>query len=224
MRKLSVIISLCLLLEVFGCSPEVSQYVSKQNSSSHLQVTEESIKQNSQDITFPQITGLDDQAKENTVNNLLRNQATEFVKSTLPWQDKTFYGRYKVQYQDKNILSVYYTESINAEKVAHPANMTSSVTINLNTGEKLTLDNLFKVNSGYSAILLQDMEKQVKEKNLNLFEALPQPSGSQDFYITSTSLVLYFQPAVYTPDYYGVLEFAIPLDSLKELLNTDLLT
>ncbi|MDA8441777.1 MAG: hypothetical protein M0Z55_05310 [Peptococcaceae bacterium] len=36
-------------------------------------------------------------------------------------------------------------------------------------------------------------------------------------------MVLYYQPAVYVPDYYGVLKFTIPLNQLSDIIKANLL-
>jgi hypothetical protein len=40
-----------------------------------------------------------------------------------------------------------------------------------------------------------------------------------NFYLTPDSLVIYYQPYVYTPGYYGVLEFKIPDTQIMDIVT-----
>lgn len=110
-------------------------------------------------------------------------------------------------------------------------------TLNLDTGNKLSLDDIFNISSGeylnliYSAVSKKINDDIVNRKsteiNMYYFEDVYGADGVKavhdynpnDWYLTNQSLVLVYQQGSLGPNSSGILSYEIPLDSIKDKLK-----
>lgn len=120
----------------------------------------------------------------------------------------------------------------------------SGDTFNLETGEKLTLDQIFNVTSeeyqekiiGFiSDEIKQTIEKEVNNGNGNLFffddpytgdgyKAIRESFDANNFYLTKDVLVIFYPKYALAAGAAGPLSFKIPYENLEGMLNFELKT
>jgi len=128
---------------------------------------------------------------------------------------------YEVTYNDKGLLSINLLE-YTYWGGAHPNSFKESAIFDINTGQKLTLEKLFKVEKVQAIeIVLTEVKKQIEEKGTDeLFlyedalESLPDSFFEEDFYYDGKDIVFYFQQYAIAPYAAGFPEFRIPVKDI----------
>lgn len=126
---------------------------------------------------------------------------------------------YSTMLNMNGVLSLRFQNYYFPEKAAHGVTGVSSVTIDLYTGRVYRFPELFRPGSGFQARLTQIIQAQIRAKQIPLLKPYPGVGLDEDYYLTPDSLVIYYEPDVYTPGYVGVLEFTIAYSQIKELIN-----
>ncbi|QGG48397.1 DL-endopeptidase inhibitor IseA family protein [Heliorestis convoluta] len=229
-QTLSIVIILVLTFVLTACSftEKLDQPQQEEEKSELLQVLQpvtvnkEKADLPQSEITYPQVTGLSDQALEATINQILKNEALSYREKTL--QDAkeqgfdiekiAFYGDYEVTYNRGGLLSIAMPQGSYMLQAAHPSNYLSAVTVDVRTGNILSLSDLFIEKEDIKALLDPLMKKQIEERNLSLLTEFAGLEEDQDYYLGPSYLILYYQPYAYTPHAYGVLKFAIPYQAI----------
>ncbi|MEJ6949456.1 RsiV family protein [Natronospora cellulosivora (SeqCode)] len=171
--------------------------------------------------TYPRIIRPDNLALEQRINSLIRRT----VEETLPA------GRYRgmniisaaSQYDTKvnqnEVLSLRFENYYYPERMASGITEVRALTVNLITGKRYKLGDLFTAN--YQSYLSNIIERQIKEQDITLINEFPGITGREVFYLTEESLVIVYQRYELTPGYYGVLEFNIPYTELSPVVRKD---
>lgn len=94
-----------------------------------------------------------------------------------------------------------------------------AVTLNLVTGRRYRLKDLFIPGIDYEDYLNRLIERQIEERDIPLINDFPGITGNEVFYLTEGELVIVYQRYELTPGYYGVLEFEIPYEELQPLID-----
>jgi len=149
---------------------------------------------------------------------------------------------YKFEYMKDNILSISAYLDGGAGGVSWAG--LSGDTFNLETGEKLTLDQIFKVSSEeyrdkVFGLIADEISKAIEEEvnngNGNLFffddpytgdgyKAISESFDSNNFYLTQDALILFYPKYALAAGAAGPLSFKIPYESLEGMLNFELKT
>ncbi len=128
-------------------------------------------------------------------------------------------GTYEIKNNQRNILSLTLANYTYHEQAAHGMTYLSSLTFDLATGQKYTLNQLFKTGSHYIARLSTQILKQISERNIPLITDFVKIRPDQDFYIADKTLVIYFQLYEITPYVYGFPMFPISVYELEDVIN-----
>ncbi|HOL11213.1 MAG TPA: RsiV family protein, partial [Bacillota bacterium] len=64
----------------------------------------------------------------------------------------------------------------------------------------------------------QIVQEQIIEQQIPMLTPYEGVGPDQEYYLTPDSLVIYYQPYVYTPGAYGVLEFTIPYTQISGIV------
>lgn len=128
---------------------------------------------------------------------------------------------YEVTYNDKGLLSINLLE-YTYWGGAHPNSFKESAIFDINTGQKVTLEKLFKVDKDKAiGIVLTEVRKQIEEKGSeelflyeDALESLPDSFFEEDFYYDGKDIVFYFQQYVIAPYAAGFPEFRIPVKDI----------
>jgi predicted Zn-dependent protease len=130
---------------------------------------------------------------------------------------KTIVSNYNVQLNQKGLLSIlfelyYYTGG------AHGNTVFDSLSIDLNTGEVYKFNDLFNPKHNYIPGLNEIAIKKATESGVPLLNEYKGLTEDQKFYLTPSSIVLYYQLYEYTPYAYGRFEIKIPYKEIQHLL------
>ena len=130
-------------------------------------------------------------------------------------------GTFEIKTNERNVLSVTFTNYAYAEGFAHGLTLMDSLTFDIVTGKRYKLADLFKPGADYLRILTKLVNEQVEEREIPVFEKPVAVAKDQAFYIADKSLVLYYQLYEITPHYYGLPKFPISVYDLESVVEED---
>src|SRR5699024_1432485 len=125
-------------------------------------------------------------------------------------------GTYEVKTNERNILSISFSNYAIFPQAAHGLTLMKSLTINTETGEVYNLNDLFKESSNYVDVLSSIIANQIMERDIQVLEPFTTIRPDQDFYIADKSLVIYFQLYELTAYVYGFPMFPISVYDLED--------
>ncbi|HBE79583.1 MAG TPA: hypothetical protein DDW65_17675 [Firmicutes bacterium] len=92
-----------------------------------------------------------------------------------------------------------------------------ALTFNLKNGYIYKFEDLFKTDEDYLTRINKIIKRQIVERDIPLQKKFKTVERDQKFYLTADSLVIYFSHNEYTPGNFGILEFVIPYQELKDI-------
>lgn len=189
-------------------------------------------------IKIPMISYVDNLNVEKRINTLLEGEIISF-KNQVETSSKEAYEEskkhnfdfipyeasesYTVTYNNGKLLSIpivfyTYTGGAHGNTIQEPYNF------NLETGDKLTLKDIFKEGSNFKNIISEIIKSSIEENPDIYFDdainTVNNLSDTQKFYITDDNLVIYYDLYEIAPYSSGIREFQVPLHSLSSELNT----
>jgi len=182
-----------------------------------------SIKNAEVDIQYPQVSGLASDEAEAAINKVLKNEVDTFVadfkKQTAEYGSATaerpyaFESTYVVTYNENGVLGLV-TQRYEDYAGAHGMTTRTGHTFALDTGKELSLDDVLQNNKTMRETLGKKVGEQLKARGgyLDGYKGL---NKDQDFYVTPTGVVVFFQLYEYTAYAEGFPEFSF---TYKELL------
>lgn len=172
-------------------------------------------------VVYPSVFGLKNEAVQLEINQLIQvlvnGMMAEQGGNNPNLQEMT--GTYKVGVNENSLLSLRFENVAIMKSAANGTTMLEAMTVNLETGEVYSLNDLFLKNRPYRIKLNRMIEAQIKQRQIPLTEPFPGVTDAQDFYLTPFALVVFFQENVFTPHYVGPPEFTIPYSQLTGLIN-----
>lgn len=191
-------------------------------------IGEKLLKPKSFEITFPVILDMKDDELQKKLNNILKEFLCNFILShiTLMDEEKNF-NSFKVSYQiplnQNNLLSVLYkiVYSLDEENTNTLTNI-SSINFDTISGKIYSFKDLFITDCNYKDFIRDIIKNQIKEKYIELVGKYEEIEDCQNFYMTPSSLVIYYQASEYTA--YGdyPIHFEIPYTDISNILNPTL--
>lgn len=168
--------------------------------------------------TYPRIVNVS-KSLRSRIDRTLRDTAYQAISD---WDPGTSIveavNSYKTTLNTDGFLSVRFDAYYFPELAAHGATGVSSVTLSLNTGKVYRFEDLFRRGSDYQQIIDQIIQVQIIEQQIPMLKPFEGVGPDQEYYLTPDSLVIYYQPYVYTPGAYGVLEFTIPYTQISGIV------
>jgi hypothetical protein len=168
--------------------------------------------------TYPRIVNVS-KSLRSRIDRTLRDTAYQAISD---WDPGTSIveavNSYKTTLNTDGFLSVRFDAYYFPELAAHGATGVSSVTLSLNTGKVYRFEDLFRRGSDYQQIIDQIIQVQIIEQQIPMLKPFEGVGPDQEYYLTPDSLVIYYQPYVYTPGAYGVLEFTIPYAQISGIV------
>lgn len=131
----------------------------------------------------------------------------------------SFLGNYSVTYNQNGLLSLtLFTSEYTGG--AHTLSSLGGVNFDLPSGQELKLADLFRPDADYISAITDRVRQQIAERDLTShllvpFEAI---TPDQGFYLSGRDLVVYFNYYEYFPYSDGIQRFAMPMESLREIL------
>lgn len=170
------------------------------------------------DITmfYPQVAGHHNVNANALMNMKIRNAVMELIKSlTQPDLKTTIDGSFEIKNNQRGILSVLLI-GMGEFGGAHPMTVAKSLTMDTETGQDYSLNQLFK--PGYMEIINAEIRRQIKERDILLLDGFKGISENQDYYVADHTIVIYYQLYELSPYAAGFPYFPIPLYMLESVI------
>lgn len=170
--------------------------------------------------TYPRVIHLESKSLQNKINLIIRETAYDAIPDYDPGTSIIeAQSGYTTPLNMKGILSLRFQNYFYPEMAAHGVTGVSSVTLNLNTGQVYRFRDLFRPGADYQAVLNRIIQAQIIARQIPMLKPFGGVGPDEEYYLTPDSLVIYYQPYVYTPGAFGVLEFSIPYAQIRDLIN-----
>ncbi len=174
------------------------------------------------DIRYPQVVGLANNWVEGRINRTI----TRLVYSMIDEQrqgwaegiEPAITGTYKVELNQSGSLSIVFENYGFPEHAAHGLTLQHSLTFDVATGYVYHLADLFRPGADYVDRLSEIVEQQIEERDIPLLKPFEGISPDQEFYLTPTSLVLYYPAYEITPGAAGIPTFPIPYSEIMDIV------
>lgn len=186
------------------------------------------------DGVYPQFNGVQDRDRQTELNNQMRewmNCALARAKAavlTLPNGDgpkrvvESVY-HYEVMRNSGGFVSLLFSDYLYAGG-ANGLDVKTGLTFSSVTGQKLLMEDLFASDASYKEALNRILREQLRDRGLEgqLLRPFEGISGSENFYITNSALVIVVRELEWFPHSMGTVEFSIPFSDVQMYLKEDL--
>ncbi|NLO90327.1 MAG: DUF4163 domain-containing protein [Clostridia bacterium] len=187
-------------------------------------------------IKIPVIEGMKNPEVMDRLNQAFEKEAMDFKKETekitrevieeskeqgWPLRTGSVYIEYEARINDNKTMSIsvtYYQYTGGA----HGNSYKKTVNLDLVNEKELLLNEFFADSDAFKKVLTDELLKQMTNDKDDLFaEALEDFKASDDlkFYLTDEAIVFYFNPYEIAPYAKGIVEYKVPYDALKDILN-----
>lgn len=163
-------------------------------------------------ITMPDIHYADKNI-ERYINSCIRQDINNYINKQRQnakinnEEQKHIKLDYHIPFENKNILNLFITKEIrvNNEYIFFEKD---SYVFDLNSGQKIQLDNLFRNNENYKDEIENYINKYIDENSLDLDKNIIDIKNNTNYYISNNALGVYFNP--YKVNNQQKYEFKIP--------------
>jgi hypothetical protein len=214
-----------------GCTQKEAKDSSEENTEGYEIVTEtytEKTQTLEINIKYPVIKNMQDENVQDKMNGNIQERIEEYKKMYFEEEEgyeylQTIDADFEIRVKSGKMLSITFFISMYAEGAAHPNNIIDAVTFDPETGSELELKDLFKPGADYRNVLNPILGEKVKNLEFELFDEYKGIEEGQQFYLTDSSLVIFYQTYVYTPHVVGPLYLEVPFNEIKDILRIGLL-
>lgn len=169
--------------------------------------------------TYPRVMNLSSKLRDK-INRIIKQTAYQAIPDYDPGTCVIeAQSGYTTPLNMKGILSLHFQDYFYPEMAAHGVTGVSSVTIDLETGHVYRFSDLFRKGLNYQTRLNQIIQAQIIAGEIPMLKPFEGVGTDEEYYLTPDSLIIYYQPYVYTPGYYGVLEFTIPYSQIMDIID-----
>ncbi len=178
-------------------------------------------------LNYPQLSGLSDQAVQDRINALFKQEAAsakqegldnikDYPSSLSPNKYETYFD-YRIKYNRNNLLSVIFLD-YQYTGGAHGSTIQKAYTLDLQTGKEFTMKDLFKTGSDYASLFNSTVKQGIKDRELYELTTFSAISADQAFYLDNSGVSVYFQQYEYFPYAAGIQAFTLDYRALKDML------
>ena len=169
--------------------------------------------------TYPRVVNLPRSVRER-VNRTIKEAAYQAVPDYDPGTSIIeAQSSYNTTVNINGILSLKFQDYYYPEMAAHGVTQVSSVSLDLYTGRSYRFNELFMRGSNYQARIDSIIQGQIIAQQIPMLKPFEGVGPNTEYYLTPDTLVIYYQPYVYTPGAYGVLEFRIPYNQIMDIID-----
>lgn len=190
-------------------------------------------------IRYPQLSGLGDAAVQNAINDILkqsavnaleegRNNAADMAQAIREGYTgvigmcQTFYD-FIIAYNRNGLMSIVLT-SYQYSGGAHGGTTASSYTFDLKTGRVLTLEDMMDDSADYASVINATIRKEIDRRTeigivFEYERKFSDIGPTPDWYLSSDSIVFYFQEYEYFPYASGIQEFDVRYKKLDGMFD-----
>ena len=175
-------------------------------------------------IEYPQLSQLEDISIEDKVNEIIKGAALEpyyyYLERDGDFDNTSWPVEYTIVYDTGNILSVMFEGYVYTKGSAHGTNWVYTVNINMNTGERITIDELFN-ESFKEKITLDVFYLEIQDDSRDFIEEIM--ITHKDDFIDSHDNFYFGVEKFYIilPIMSGRHSFEASYDDLKDCINWD---
>lgn len=168
-------------------------------------------------VTMPSLDVLDPVYGDTVepVNQAIREGALALVTELITTGHIS--GDYQVHLNESGLLSVTLQYSGFGAYMAHPMHVRTSITADVTTGTVYSLADLFR-DDRYIDVLSEAVLRGLEEWDLDPLTDFEKIAPDQPFYLTPTSLVVYFQLYELLPYAAGFPEFQVPYADIADIV------
>lgn len=191
--------------------------------STSIELSEQKLSPNNFSIAYPFIPNLQKDKTIEKINNYIIDEVNKLFRSQVLLPEKVDFnevlGTYEVMLNKNGILSILFSLYTYVNKAAHGFTAYSSITLNVETGQVYSFDDLFNPKLDYTSFINEIANEYIKGNNIVLINEYKGIIPNQQYYLTPDKLVIYYQVYEYTPYYYGLFKIEIPYNKITNLLT-----
>ena len=165
-----------------------------------------------------------DKSVERYINTYIRKNINEFVNSQR--QINNIYKtskkisvdlKYHMVFEDKQTVNIIIYKDINIDDKKYER-LKDSYVFDLNTGQRIYLDNFLKNNEDYDIVIKKYILNKINSRNLNIDKKRISIDKYTNYYITGDGIGIYFNPYQTYSDN-NLYDFKIPYDIFKNKIR-----
>ncbi|RKN74161.1 DUF3298 and DUF4163 domain-containing protein [Paenibacillus ginsengarvi] len=172
-------------------------------------------------IRYPQLSGLPDRKAQTMMNDRIMRLVYQMIQDQGYVQDtgKEMNGTYEVRLNGDGLISIVFQSYARSRGDVNGRALQKSLTMDLRDGREYRVRDLFRQDSEFKPIIDAILLRQIEESDVPISEATPfrGVGPDQDFYLTRSELVVYFQQYEYTPETSGFPTFPIAYSELTDI-------
>ncbi|MDR9855856.1 DUF3298 domain-containing protein [Paenibacillus sp. VCA1] len=172
-------------------------------------------------IHYPRISGLANPRAEERINRAIVEKIQEMQRIQQHVQtgsNPQTVGNFEIKTNERGILSLMLSNYTYSTPMAHGYTVAKGLTFYTGSGASYALSDLFKPGSNYQALLTDEINAQIKKRNLPVLEGTAvtvQPT--QDYYLADKALVIFYPLYSITPYYVGFPMFPVSVYVLQNI-------
>ncbi|WP_100405852.1 DUF3298 and DUF4163 domain-containing protein [Bacillus solitudinis] len=173
-------------------------------------------------IYYPQVTGMQNQEFEKSMNEAIASQTQQLINQqvgNMPTSVEEMIGLYEIKNNQRQVLSLSLSNYTYHYHAAHGMTYIKSLTFDLKKEKLCELKELFKPGSDYVKRLSTLIDLQIQKRNIQLLDSFTGIKPNQDFYIADKVLVIYFQLYELTPYVFGFPMFPISVYDIVDIID-----
>lgn len=190
-------------------------------------------------VKIPKVEGLNNSAYQKQINDIIMNRAMEDIENVEMqaeelsakaqaenWEWRPFDIVIDFQVRSSGNILSFIVNSYSYTGGANGITRVDCYNIDTVQNENIALKDLFKENTDYKNIINKQISAQIEEQKkleektyFEGEEGFTTISDLQDYCIEGSDLVIIFPKYSIAPGYMGIIEFTIPLESLKGMLK-----
>ncbi|TCJ01955.1 DUF3298 and DUF4163 domain-containing protein [Cytobacillus praedii] len=173
-------------------------------------------------VYYPQVYKMKNVKLEQNINQRIVRQTQQLVNDLVggdPSSVVEIIGSYELKNNQREVLSLTLSNYTYHYHAAHGMTIIKALTFDLKKGRPCELKDLFKSGSDYVKPLSMLIQKQIKQRDIQLLNPFTGIKPNQDFYIADKALVIYFQLYEITPYVFGFPMFPISVYELMDIID-----
>ena len=184
-----------------------------------VSIIERKIENTRIQMKFPEIQGLRNSEIQRRINDKIQDTVYKTIWNQGFDKDTAIIitGNTQISLNRAGILSIVLRMRFKGGLITTGYLKIKALTFNLQNGEVYKFEDLFKNGSDYIERINKIVKRQIVEQDILLLKKFKSIERDQRFYLSTDALIVYFPHSEYTSDNFGILEFAIPYQEIRDL-------
>jgi hypothetical protein len=171
-------------------------------------------------VSYPEVDGLKDKSIRKSINREIVKKIRKMILDQgYDSGDETrqIRGGYQVKLNDRGVLSIRLEVFSVVQGMIQGSSTVRAITFELKTGEVFKFKDLFNDDCDYVSRVNGLIGSAIAAQSIPLTTDFLGVYKNQDFYLTDSSLVIFFPASNYSPFTQGVPQFEVPYQALIDL-------